>query len=89
MDAEEIVNSKQERAPALDAAKEFLEKSLANGPVEKKKLEATGETRSFSARTLYNAAKELGVDMKVEGFGKDKKSYWTLNHARSDDTLHE
>ena len=89
VDAEEIVNSKQERAPALDAAKEFLQNMLANGAIEKSKLEATGETRSFSARTLYNAAKELGVEMKVSGFGKDKKSYWNLPIVHSHDTLHD
>lgn len=61
-----------------DDAKAFLEASLADGPVEANKLEKMAESRSISRRTLQRAADEIGVTKKTSGFGRDKRSMWSL-----------
>jgi hypothetical protein len=61
-----------------DAAKEFLEETLSDGPVEVTRLEKMAEARSISRRTLYRAADMMKVSRDVSGFGPDKKSLWSL-----------
>jgi archaellum biogenesis ATPase FlaH len=61
-----------------DDAKQFLEDQLADGPVESSKLEKMADARSISTRTLQRAADDLGVIKKQEGFGKTRRSMWSL-----------
>lgn len=59
-------------------AKDFLKASLADGQVEAVKLEKMAESRGISLRTLQRAADGLGVTKKSVGFGKNKRSFWSL-----------
>lgn len=65
-----------------DGAKKFLEELLKDGAVELKKIERAAETRSVDIRTIYRAADAMGVKRVVKGFGKDKKSMWSLPEER-------
>jgi len=56
---------------------EFLKGVLDEEDVEFHRLEKMAETRSISLRTLHRAADELGVEKKVKGFGKEKRSIWS------------
>jgi len=68
------------KAASTDRAEamEFLEATLADGAVEANKLEKMAESRAISRRTLQRAADELGIVKKTSGFGKDKRSHWSL-----------
>lgn len=61
-----------------DDAIAFLEAQLDEGPIEVGKLEKMAEARSISRRTLHRAADSINVEKKSKGFGKDKRSYWSL-----------
>lgn len=61
-----------------DDAMAFLEAQLDEGAMEVGKLEKMAEARSISLRTLQRAADSLGIVKKASGFGKDKRSYWSL-----------
>lgn len=61
-----------------EEAKKFLEDILSKGPVELKKIEQTCEARSINIRTVYRAADTLGVKRSSTGFGKEKRSMWSL-----------
>jgi len=61
-----------------DDAMAFLEAQLDEGAIEVGKLEKMAESRSISLRTLQRAADSLGVVKKATGFGKDKRSFWSL-----------
>lgn len=89
VDAETIVNSKPEKSPDREMAKNLLREMLASSEVEKRSLERAADARGFSVRTLYNAAKELGVNMRTEGFGKNKKSFWSLPIVHADADLQD
>lgn len=62
----------------LKEAKKFLEEILEKGSTEAKKIERAAEARSISQRTLYRACDALGVKKAVKGFGKEKRSLWSL-----------
>jgi hypothetical protein len=61
-----------------DAAQEFLEEALDDGPKRRAELEIMAEKRSISIRTLERAAEALGVMKKLTGFGAGKASIWEL-----------
>lgn len=61
-----------------EEAKTFLTEVLSEGEVESTRIERMAEKKSISLRTLRRAADDLQVKKKSEGFGKSKKSYWSL-----------
>lgn len=82
--ADDIVSSeKPEKNTERDDAKEFLETQLDEGEVEVSKLEKMAESRSIARRTLHRAAEALGIVKRVTGFGKQKRSYWSLADQQS------
>lgn len=58
-----------------EAAKEFLLKRLANGPVHVEVLKREGIARGISFPTLGRAADDLSI---VKARQEDRKSYWSL-----------
>lgn len=61
-----------------DVAGIFLKETLAEGPIEYVRIERMAEARSIAPRTLQRAADLLGVTRKVTGFGKTRRSLWSL-----------
>lgn len=59
-------------------AKTFLKDALESGEVTSTKIAKMAEARSISPRTLQRAADDLQIKKRTEGFGKKKKSYWSL-----------
>lgn len=69
-------DGREERSQAV----EFLKGKLTNGPIEFKSLLSQAEKMSVSERTLRRAADQLGVIRSIQGFGKNKISYWEIEH---------
>ena len=46
--------------------------------MDKQSVLRAAEARSIGHRSLYRAADDLGVKREVQGYGKNKKSYWSL-----------
>lgn len=80
LSADDIVASpvKKKGPSEKEGAVEFLKQVLEDEGMETEKLIRMAEARSINRRMLYRAAEELGVDKKIRGFGKAKRSYWTL-----------
>lgn len=66
------------RGNERESATIFLKETLAEGPVEYVKIERMAETRSISTRTLQRAADALNLSRRVTGFGKTRRSLWSL-----------
>lgn len=82
LNAEHIVAAPKEKdTTERDTAKELLLEALADGPVEKTRVEQMAEARSISQRTLYRAMRDLGVRSKTKGFGKDRVAWWSIKLA--------
>jgi len=75
--ADDIIKPAEKNSDKEDA-EEFLRNILEADREDVKKLEVMAEKRGISRRTLQRAADAIGVTKKVEGFGKDKVSYWSL-----------
>jgi len=83
------VNGNGGGGKSLQTAEEFLREALSEEAIETRKLEVMAEKRSISKVTLHRASIKLGVLKKVEGFGKDKNSRWSLppsGHRSSQNT---
>lgn len=61
-----------------DEATKFLTEILARGSVESKKIERTAEARSINMKAVTRAAETLGIKRTTRGFGKDKRSMWSM-----------
>jgi hypothetical protein len=70
---------KGKRHEKQDEMKKFLTEILAKGPVLRSSVERAAQARGFSLKTLRRMGEELGVVITSEGFGKKKKSYWSLS----------
>lgn len=57
---------------------DFLKDVLDDGEMEVTKVESAADKRSLSKRTVQRAADEIGVIRQTKGFGKNKRTYWTL-----------
>lgn len=75
--ADDIIKPAEKNSDKEDA-EEFLRDVLETDREDVKKLEVMAEKRGISRRTLQRAGDAIGVKKKVEGFGKDKVSYWSL-----------
>lgn len=73
-----IVAATTDKKESRGEAEEFLKEAMDEGSIEFRKLERMAEARSISLRTLQRAATELGVEKKTSGFGKTKKTTWSL-----------
>ncbi len=76
--SEDIVSAAPKANSDREDASSFLKSTLAEQSMESGKLERMAESRSISSRTLHRAADDLGIIKKVTGFGKDKRSIWSL-----------
>jgi hypothetical protein len=64
---------------AVDEAVEFLRERLADGPVEAATVKAEARRAGVAEKTLWRAAKRLGVKTNDRaGFGRGHPSRWTL-----------
>jgi RecA-family ATPase len=63
---------------ALDQAADFLQQTLREGRRPAKEVSDEGEQLHISVITLRRAAKQLGVVITREGFGKEGRWYWAL-----------
>jgi hypothetical protein len=73
-----FIAGKSKRGPdqnEREAAKEFLPKRLADGPVHVKVLKRDGEARGIDSSTLNRAADDLGI---VKSRHEDGRWYWSL-----------
>lgn len=61
----------------IDEATDLLEKFLAQ-PQQIKHVKKHMREHGISQTTFYRAARELRVKRKVTGFGKNKRSWWSL-----------
>lgn len=75
--ADDIIKTPEKNTEKAEA-EDFLNDVLDDGPEDIKKLEVMAEKRGISRRTLQRAADTVGVVKKVEGFGKNKVSMWSL-----------
>lgn len=78
---EELVNpvKKEESEVRSEACEEWLTRELErSGQIEANALKEEAQKRSFSARTLNNAAKKLNIRKEKQGSGKGSKTYWKM-----------
>ena len=69
-------HSNKIQSPALDNAKTFLKKALADGPVPAKEIvKDARDGHGITPATLTRAKEKLGIESEKIGAGKD--SYWT------------
>ena len=59
----------------MDEATTFLKRYLADGP---KQFAHILKTSNLSERTLRRAAEEIGIKRKQTGYGRHKRSWWSL-----------
>jgi hypothetical protein len=69
----------------MESCQRFIVDLLSGGPVEKKELMEAAQVRSFGERVVYEAAELLGVKRKFKGYGKEKRSYWSLEKGTHGD----
>jgi hypothetical protein len=83
--AEEALGTRKERGPtAVDAARDWLEEFLADGPKEAKALKAAAEASHHTSYALNAAKNALGVVSAKAGF--QAPYYWRLpgDHAANE-----
>jgi DNA repair protein RadA/Sms len=78
VDADDIIKP-AEKNTEKEEAEEMLRNELEEGELELKRLEVMAEKRGISRRTLHRAAESIGVVKTTKGFGKDKRSMWSLD----------
>jgi hypothetical protein len=66
----------QQSESVRDIAKAFLQNALKCGPVLEADLKLAADALNLSWRTVKRAKKELGVESKREGFGKEGAWFW-------------
>jgi hypothetical protein len=74
-----VVEAKRGRPPKKRAeVMTWLEELLADGKKPFREIKAAWEAAGFSEDTVENAAEELGIEKRGQGFGKAKVGYWEL-----------
>lgn len=69
--------SKEKNTDTEDAVT-FLKDALTDGAVEVNKVEKMAESRSIGKRALTRAADQLGIKKQTKGFGRDRRSFWSM-----------
>lgn len=62
----------------IEEAMQFLTQKLSAGPKQIKHIKAAANELDIRPTTLYRAAAEMGIKKKSTGFGKNKRSWWSL-----------
>jgi hypothetical protein len=74
-----VIEAKRGRPPKKRAeVMLWLEELLAGGKKPFREIRAAWEEAGFSEDTVENAAEELGLEKRAQGFGKEKIGYWEL-----------
>jgi hypothetical protein len=64
----------------LDAAA-WLREVLGDGPADRREVLRLGRDAGFSERTIDRAGQKVGVSRQTTGFGREKRSVWSLPAA--------
>ncbi len=72
-----LARSDDERAEQSEAVS-FLREALRDGEREANEITRGAEKLQITPKQLRNARLKLGVKLRLEGFGKDRKSFWLL-----------
>jgi len=79
VDAEEYLNpQRQAEAKELSRACKWLKEALRDGKKESKEIREAAKEFGIPQSSLYEALHKLGAKNRVEGFGKFRSSYWSL-----------
>jgi hypothetical protein len=74
-----MLNTKTGTKTKAEMAADWLENYLTeNGKSLSKQVKQAAEFEGLNERTLQRARTEIQVIVTLEGFGKDKVSYWSL-----------
>lgn len=75
----EAVGDSEERG-ALTEVTDWLRDLLTeeSGPMDKREIIRLARDNGFSERTIYRARDKLGVHIRTTGFGKAKRSVWSI-----------
>lgn len=76
--ADEIIAVIPTKNGDKETAIKWLADQLSTKDLEGSRIERMAEARGINKSTLARAAEQLGVIKKSEGFGKQKKSMWSL-----------
>jgi len=77
--ADELLRAREEgRTSDRRDAADFLHEVLAAGRVERTQVTKAAKRAGISERNLDRISNRLGVIKKSEGFGAEKRSYWSL-----------
>lgn len=78
MTAEDILGDDNEEKSTIRAAANWLQETLTDEPMKIKDLVKIGKDEGFNQRMIYRAATKLNIKRGSTGFGKEKKTVWTL-----------
>ena len=86
--AEAEVNHDTDEQAVLSDAQVWLEELLSEvGSLEKREIMKLAKKEELSARTVYRAKKKLKIESKVQGYGHDKKSIWSLPKTENSNSV--
>ena len=77
-----VMPKSQRSSKTSDGAIEFLEQILTENPMDKERVLRAAEARSIGKSTIYRVAEEIGVKREVKGYGRNKKSMWSLEKRK-------
>lgn len=73
----------EQKESQIPAVKELIKELLDDGPMERDKVIKALEKRGYKEAMVIKAAGELGVVKSLTGFGRGKRSIWTLSDDRT------
>ncbi len=80
---DEIISAAPEKTTdRTQEVMDFIADFLEDGPESVDDIKRAAEARSIPTRTLYRGAEELGVKRESKGFGKKKRSMWSLPYKK-------
>jgi len=56
------------------------------GEIDRRDVMKAANAMGYKERTVHRARKKIGVTVKLHGFGKDKRSVWTLSNMPAPDS---
>lgn len=66
------------KTPTKELVQDFLDTVLAAGPMKKSDLLRAAEARGFSAKTVMEVSREIGIVKESKGFGSERCAWWSL-----------
>lgn len=87
--ADDVISSEPDTQSVgkMDEAAVFLQEELGNGAKKSNEVFANASKAGISRKTLYGAAKFLGIRKYKEGFGTNGPWLWELRDSQDDDLL--